>query len=115
MPGSRASVSRPAPPSTSSSKCDPDHMRDADWKGSLGEAYELAVRYLEDLPERPVTVSATVEQLRAALGGELPGAPTDPLAVVTELAHAAEPGIMPSGSGRYFGFVIGGAPPAAMP
>jgi|tagenome__1003787_1003787.scaffolds.fasta_scaffold20973683_2 glutamate/tyrosine decarboxylase-like PLP-dependent enzyme len=89
-------------------------MRDADWKGPLGEAYELAVRYLEGLPERPVTVAVTAPDLRAALGGELPHGPADATSVVAELARAAEPGIMPSGSGRYFGFVIGGALPAAM-
>ena len=34
--------------------------------------------------------------------------------VVTELAEAAEPGVVAMGSGRYFGFVIGGALPAAL-
>jgi glutamate/tyrosine decarboxylase-like PLP-dependent enzyme len=34
--------------------------------------------------------------------------------VVTELAAAAEPGVVAIGSGRYFGFVIGGALPAAL-
>src|SRR6185312_12395909 len=96
------------------SKCDPDHMREADWKGPLGEAHELAVRYLEGIPERPVTVAPTAAELREALGGALPDAPADAGSVVAELARAAEPGIMPSGSGRYFGFVIGGALPAAM-
>ncbi len=34
--------------------------------------------------------------------------------MITELAAAADPGIVASGSGRYFGFVIGGTLPAAM-
>ena len=38
----------------------------------------------------------------------------DPLALVDELAAAAEPGLTAMGSGRYFGFVIGGALPASL-
>ena len=55
-----------------------------------------------------------MDDLRAALGGPLPERPTDPARVVTELAAAADPGIVGIPSGRYFGFVIGGAVPAAL-
>jgi hypothetical protein len=34
--------------------------------------------------------------------------------VVAELAATAEPGTVATGSGRYFGFVIGGGLPAAL-
>ena len=37
-----------------------------------------------------------------------------PIAVVDELAAVAEPGLTAMGSGRYFGFVIGGALPASL-
>jgi glutamate/tyrosine decarboxylase-like PLP-dependent enzyme len=39
----------------------------------------------------------------------LPDGPMDPLAVVEELARDADGGLVAMGSGRYFGFVIGGA------
>ena len=34
--------------------------------------------------------------------------------MVAQLATAAEPGVIASGSGRFFGFVVGGATPAAL-
>ena len=41
----------------------------------------------------------------------LPDGPTDPLEVIEPLARDAEPGLTEMASGRYFGFVIGGALP----
>ena len=58
--------------------------------------------------------SASVDELRRALARELPDAGEDPAKVVEELAEAAEPGVIALASPRYFGFVIGGAMPAAM-
>jgi glutamate/tyrosine decarboxylase-like PLP-dependent enzyme len=74
----------------------------------------IAADYLESLGERRVFPDVTPEQLRAALGGPLPEHPVDATQVVTELVDAAEPGVVAMGSGRYFGFVIGGALPAAL-
>ncbi|MDT7579860.1 MAG: hypothetical protein QOK35_1124 [Pseudonocardiales bacterium] len=89
-------------------------MDEPDWKGPLGEAFERAVAHLGGLPGRPVRSAATLEQLRAALGGPLPENPRDAREVVAELAAAAEPGVLASSSGRFFGFVVGGAMPAAV-
>jgi glutamate/tyrosine decarboxylase-like PLP-dependent enzyme len=75
---------------------------------------ELAADYVDTLGERPVFPDVTPEQLREALGGPLPDEPLDPEQVVRELAAAAEPGVVAIGSGRYFGFVIGGSLPAAL-
>ena len=80
----------------------------------LGRAAELGIAYVESVPDRPVRPSATVSELRRALDEPLPEGPTEPLEVVEELARVAEPGLAPMGSGRYFGFVIGGALPAAL-
>ncbi|HEX7136451.1 MAG TPA: aminotransferase class V-fold PLP-dependent enzyme [Vicinamibacterales bacterium] len=52
---------------------------------------------------------ATLRELRASLGGDLPETGTDPSRVVDELVCAAEPGLVTTTGPRYFGFVTGGA------
>jgi glutamate/tyrosine decarboxylase-like PLP-dependent enzyme len=80
----------------------------------LRRTAELAADYLDTLGERPVFPDVTPEQLRRTLGGPLPDDPLPAEQVVDELVAAAEPGVVAMGSGRYFGFVIGGALPAAL-
>jgi glutamate/tyrosine decarboxylase-like PLP-dependent enzyme len=75
---------------------------------------ELAAGYVESLGERPVFPRVDPDELREVLGGPLPEEPVPADEVVEELAAAAEPGLVAMGSGRYFGFVIGGALPAAL-
>ena len=89
-------------------------MEQPDWKGPLGEAFDHALAYLEGLPERPLASRASLAELREALGGPLPEQPREPREVIAALATAAEPGVMASSSGRFFGFVVGGATPAAL-
>ena len=89
-------------------------MNEPDWKGALGEAFEEALAYLQDLPARPIPSSVDLSTLRAALGGAVPERPVDPREVVADLVAAADPGVVASGSGRFFGFVVGGANPAAL-
>ena len=89
-------------------------MNEPDWKRPLGEAFDQALAYLEGLPTRPVPGRAGLAELRATLGGPLPERPLDTRDVVAELARAAEPGVVASAGGRYFGFVVGGATPAAL-
>jgi glutamate/tyrosine decarboxylase-like PLP-dependent enzyme len=80
----------------------------------LEQTASIAADYVESLDDRRVFPDVTPEELRVALGGPLPEHPVDAGQVVTELAAAAEPGLVAMGSGRYFGFVIGGALPAAL-
>jgi glutamate/tyrosine decarboxylase-like PLP-dependent enzyme len=75
---------------------------------------EHAADFVATLDTRPVRVSADVEALTAALGGPLPEHGEAPEQVVASLVEAAEPGLVAIPSGRYFGFVIGGAVPAAV-
>jgi glutamate/tyrosine decarboxylase-like PLP-dependent enzyme len=74
----------------------------------------IAADYVESLETRPVFPRIASEELRAALGGPLQENPLPAREVVAELAAAAEPGAVAMGSGRYFGFVIGGGLPAAL-
>jgi len=70
--------------------------------------------YLGSLETRPVRAQAGVHALRAALGGPLPERPGEATAVIEALIAGAEPGVVAIPGGRYFGFVIGGALPAAL-
>jgi glutamate/tyrosine decarboxylase-like PLP-dependent enzyme len=85
-----------------------------DWAAPLAEAHDSALAHLTGLPARPVGSSASRAELRAALGGSLPEAPEDPRKVIAALAAAAEPGLVATPSGRFFGFVVGGVTPAAL-
>ncbi len=83
----------------------------------MRRAAELGEEYLEGLAERHVGAraddAAVAEALLSAAGGSLPDDGADPEAVIEELARAVDPGLVGSAGGRYFGFVIGGALPAA--
>jgi glutamate/tyrosine decarboxylase-like PLP-dependent enzyme len=71
---------------------------------------DYAADFLASLADRPVRPEATP----AALGGPLPPTGLDPRAVIASLVEAAGPGLVAIPSGRYFGFVIGGALPSAL-
>jgi glutamate/tyrosine decarboxylase-like PLP-dependent enzyme len=89
-------------------------MKEPDWKATLGEAYQEALAYLEGLPSRSLAGYPSLSELRAALGGPLPDSPLGARKVIADLAAAVEPGVVASGSGRFFGFVVGGTTPAAL-
>jgi glutamate/tyrosine decarboxylase-like PLP-dependent enzyme len=80
----------------------------------LAAVHDHAARYLHGLDGRPVRATASVRRLRAALDGPLPDDGADPVAVVDALAHDAHATMAATTSARYFGFVVGGALPAAM-
>ncbi len=80
---------------------------------ALRRAAEIAFEFVDGLPERHVGARADAATMRARLGGPLADEGTDPIAVVEALAEAADPGLVASAGPRYFGFVVGGALPAA--
>ena len=80
----------------------------------LSRAHALAEEFLDGLAARPVWPRATFDEMLAALGGPLPEAGEDPVAVVERLAATADPGLAGTAGPRFFGFVIGGSLPAAL-
>jgi len=80
----------------------------------LDRVVELAAGHLEAADERHVGPLASFDELRAALGGPLPETGVAAEQVVEELARGAAPGLVASPGPRYFGFVTGGAVPAAL-
>ncbi|MHB8186975.1 MAG: pyridoxal phosphate-dependent decarboxylase family protein [Dermatophilaceae bacterium] len=81
---------------------------------ALDRAHRHALDWLSSLEDRPVPPQATIDQVTQALGTALPDDGSDPAEVVDLLAEACDPGLTAMGSGRFFGFVIGGTHPAAL-
>ncbi|TDS77159.1 pyridoxal phosphate-dependent decarboxylase family protein [Amnibacterium kyonggiense] len=88
--------------------------REDEYQEVLGVAADRARAWLGTVGSRPVPPTATAEELRPVFGGPLPDGPTPASDVVAELADGAEPGLMAIGSGRFFGWVMGGTLPAAL-
>ncbi len=80
----------------------------------LRRAAELAELYLTGLPERGVAALTDLATTAAALDGDLPEEGVDPLEVIEQLASTVGPATVASAGPRYFGFVVGGALPAAL-
>lgn len=89
-------------------------MKEAELRALLEEVARYAASFVSSLPDRPVGTSVTLDEMRSRLDGPLPEEPTDASVVIDELSAAAEPGILGTTSGRFFGFVIGGATPASL-
>jgi glutamate/tyrosine decarboxylase-like PLP-dependent enzyme len=85
-----------------------------DRRALLRQTADLAADYLDGLGTRPVRARASHDELVASLGGSLPARGEAPGEVVSDLAAAADPGLIASAGPRYFGFVIGGSLPSAL-
>jgi glutamate/tyrosine decarboxylase-like PLP-dependent enzyme len=84
-----------------------------DRERALRRAAEIGLDYLAGLADRHVGARADAAAIRERLPAELPEGPMDPVAVIEELAAAADPGVVASVGPRYFGFVVGGQLPAS--
>ncbi len=84
------------------------------YAAALNRAAVHAGAWLGSIPERAVPPSDSADESLAGFAAALPDRPTDPAEVVDLLAALAEPGLMAMGSGRFFGWVIGGTLPAAL-
>lgn len=86
----------------------------ADIERLLGRARDLALEYINSLPDRDVAGTADRAELHAALGEPLADEPQDPVEVINALAAGVDPGLVATTSGRFFGFVEGGVVPASL-
>ena len=81
----------------------------------LVDAANRSANYVEKLRVREVRAErAAVERLIEALDGPLPSEPSRPADILAFLDDHGSPATIASAGGRYFGFVTGGALPAAV-
>jgi glutamate/tyrosine decarboxylase-like PLP-dependent enzyme len=80
----------------------------------MRRAAELAEEHLATLRDRPVRAAVSYEDVVAALDEPLPEQGEDDVAVLEHLVATAGPGVVANPGPRYFGFVTGGALPAAL-
>jgi glutamate/tyrosine decarboxylase-like PLP-dependent enzyme len=80
----------------------------------LERTTRLAQAWLDSLPTRRVGPAADFDAMHTAFDAPLPEAGKDPERIISELAAAAEPGLMGSAGPRFFGFVMGGTLPAGV-
>jgi glutamate/tyrosine decarboxylase-like PLP-dependent enzyme len=79
----------------------------------LRRAAAEASAYRATMPGRPVAPTVDLESLRKEFGGPLQDESRPPSQVLEELIAAADGGLVATAGPRFFGFVIGGALPAA--
>jgi glutamate/tyrosine decarboxylase-like PLP-dependent enzyme len=85
-----------------------------EYSAALDRAHRHALDWLASLEDRPVPAQASIDEVTSALGRTLPDHGSGSAEVLDLLAEACEPGLTAMGSGRFFGFVIGGTHPAAL-
>jgi glutamate/tyrosine decarboxylase-like PLP-dependent enzyme len=85
-----------------------------DRERTLRRAAELSIAFLGELADRHVGARTDGNAIAATLGGPLPEDGEDPVTVIEDMARRLDPGLVATAGPRYFGFVIGGAIPAAV-
>ena len=87
---------------------------DSDFRKTLDAAFNHAVSHLENLDQTSVAATVDLETLRARINKSLARAGVAPDQVIHDLATDVAGGLLGSAGGRFFGWVIGGALPAAV-
>lgn len=80
----------------------------------LSLAQQHAFAFLNNLDNAPVGATIDVQALRQQLNKPLADSGLPPEQVITELVRDVSGGLIGSAGGRFFGWVIGGAVPAAL-
>ena len=80
----------------------------------LARTAALAADYLETLDTRQIRPERGYREMHELFDRAVPDRRADPGDVVEELAAVGEQGVMAIGSGRWYGFVAGGAVPSSL-
>jgi glutamate/tyrosine decarboxylase-like PLP-dependent enzyme len=86
----------------------------SEFDAPLDRAAIHAREWLATMADRKVPPAADIDVILADARGGLPTEGLAADAVIDEMSAIAEPGLMAMGSGRFFGWVIGGTLPAAL-
>lgn len=84
------------------------------YQSLLARTLEHALTYLDSLNDVPVAATANLDQLRTALSKPLPEQRVDAVSVIDQLVRDVNGGLNHNASGRFFGWVMGGAVPASV-
>ena len=84
------------------------------FRAPLNQASIFAQQWIEGISERGINPRKTFDEVRDAFGDILPDPGTDPVEVINRLGTLGESGLMGMGSGKFFGWVIGGTMPAPL-
>lgn len=87
---------------------------DPGFRAALDSAFEHAVSHLENLDHTSVAATVDLATLRQRLAKPLPRKGVAPAQIIDELTDDVRGGLLGSAGGRFFGWVIGGALPAAV-
>jgi aromatic-L-amino-acid decarboxylase len=80
----------------------------------LNTALRRALEYLNQLDDRPVGPTVSLEELRARFCREWPADGVEPTRVIEELVRAVDGGLNNSANARFYAWVIGGSLPSAL-
>lgn len=83
-------------------------------ESTLHAAADYAAEFLRGLDGRPVNATSDVESLRQLLDFPMTADGMAPSEVISKLVQAVDGGLLGMQSGRFFGWVIGGALPSAL-
>jgi glutamate/tyrosine decarboxylase-like PLP-dependent enzyme len=83
-------------------------------KELLADTAARSAKYLAGISSKPTAPRPEDIARLAALGGALPEKPSDPAETLALLDDVGSPATVATSGGRFFGFVIGGALPAAL-
>ncbi len=86
----------------------------SDFRSALNVAFDGAISHLEHLDESAVAATVDHVTLKERINKPLAKSGLPPRQVIDELVRDVEGGLLGSAGGRFFGWVIGGALPAAV-